>query len=96
MKSFRQHLIKEEQLLTEADTSKATNTEMAICVGYNMQYQNMSQEEASIAAGVLEDEKKWIGLLNLGEKIAKSSGGKWGKILTHSGKDSSEKNHDNW
>ena len=37
-----------------------------------------------------------IGLLSLGEKIAKSSGGKWGKILTHSGKDSSEKNHDNW
>ena len=36
MKSFRQHLIKEEQLLTEADTSKATNTEMAICVAYNM------------------------------------------------------------
>ena len=96
MQSFKQHLIKEEQLLTEADTSKATNTEMAICVGYNMQYQNMSQEEASIAAGVLEDEKKWIGLLNLGEKIAKSSGGKWGKILTHSGKDSSEKNHKNW
>jgi hypothetical protein len=36
MQSFKQHLIKEEQLLTEADTSKATNAEMAICVAYNM------------------------------------------------------------
>ena len=81
MKSFKQHLIKEEQLLTEADTSKATNTEMAICVGYNMQYQNMDQKDAAIAAGVLDDEKKWKDLLPLGNKIAKNSGGNWGKII---------------
>ena len=96
MQSFKQHLIKEEQLLTEADTSKATNTEMAICVGYNMQYKGLQLEEAAKAAGVLEDKGKWEGLLELGQKIAKSSGGKWGDILTHSGKDSSEKNHSNW
>ena len=73
MHSFRQHLIKEEQLLTEADTSKATNTEMAICVGYNMQYKGLQLEEAAKAAGVLEDKGKWEGLLELGQKIAKSS-----------------------
>ena len=96
MQSFKQHLIKEEQLLTEADTSKATNTEMAICVGYNMQYQNMDQKDAAIAAGVLDDEKKWKDLLPLGNKIAKNSGGNWGKILTHSGKDSGDGAHTNW
>jgi hypothetical protein len=36
MLKFKQYLLAEQELLTEADTSKATNAEMAICVAYNM------------------------------------------------------------
>ena len=36
MKSFKSFLKEEQEFLTEADTSKATNAEMAICVAYNM------------------------------------------------------------
>ena len=92
MKSFRQHLIKEEQLLTEADTSKATNTEMAICVAYNMK-KGMTLETAAEVAGVTADEGKWRDLLDLGKKIVESNNINWGKQLTHSGKESGEAAH---
>ena len=61
MQTFKSFL-SEEQLLTEADTSKATNMEMAICVGYNMLWgkdTKGNQDAAAKVAGVLDDEKKW-------------------------------------
>ena len=95
MQTFRQHLINEQELILEADTSKATNTEMAICVAYNMK-KGMTREDAAIAAGVLADEEKWKDLLGLGETIVNDNKKNWGKILTHSGKDSANKAHSNW
>ena len=95
MQTFRQHLINEQELILEADTSKATNTEMAICVAYNMK-KGMTREDAAIAAGVLADEEKWKDLLGLGKTIVNDNKKNWGKILTHSGKDSANKAHSNW
>ena len=91
--SFVENAIAEatQRLLNEADTSRATNAEMAICVAYNMK-KGMNQDEAATAAGVLDDEKKWIGLLDLGNNIV-SNAQDWGDILTHSGKDSGNKAH---
>ena len=36
MQTFKSYLKEEQEFLTEVDTSKATNAEMAICVAYNM------------------------------------------------------------
>ena len=79
MKSFKSYL-KEEQLLTEADTSKATNMEMAICVGYNMLWgkdTKGNQDAPAKVAAVLHDETKCKDLLVKEKKIPANSKGKW-------------------
>ena len=57
MKSFKGFLKEEQEFLTEADTSKATNAEMAICVAYNMMWgkeTKNNQDAAATKAGVLD------------------------------------------
>lgn len=48
---------KVQVLLTEADTSKATKAEMAICVAYNMKKNSISEADAVKLAGI--ESKKW-------------------------------------
>ena len=105
MQTFKQHLSEEQELLTEADTSKATAMEQAICVGYNMLYVDEIKEmedgkpkleAAATKAGVLNDWDKWIKLLETGKTIAGNRKESWGDYLTHSGADSSDKNHSSW
>ena len=80
MQTFKSYLNEEQELLTEADTSKATNAEMAICVAYNMK-KGMTREDAAIAAGVLADEEKWKDLLGLGKTIVNDNKKKLGKNI---------------
>ena len=54
----KQNIQEKVQLfLTEADTSKATKAEMAICVAYNMNQNSISEADAVKMAGI--EPKKW-------------------------------------
>jgi len=92
MQSFRQHLIKEEQLLTEADTSSATNAEMAICHAYNVM-KGMSEEDAIKTAGIGGKYDKYKDLLSIGKNVAEDSNGMWGDSLIHSGSGAAASNN---
>ena len=96
MQTFKSYL-KEEQLLTEADTSKATYMEMALCVAYNMKKGSPTPEAAAEIAGVGDETntEKWGPLLKEAKDIIKDAGN-WGGELVHSGSDSSIKSHANW
>ena len=71
--------------LTEADTSGATNTEMAICYQYNM-LQFGDHDTALAKAGIDSDKFKKVtpDLLAIGQKVAKQMGNR-GSHLIHSG-----------
>ena len=78
---------KVQVLLTEADTSKATKAEMAICVAYNMnQNKGMSEADAVALAGI--ESKKWDSVdtdtRDVGKKTADTMPNV-GKKLMHSG-----------
>ena len=78
---------KVQSFLTEADTSKATKAEMAICVAYNInQNKGMSEADAVALAGI--ESKKWDGVdtdtRNVGKKTADTMPNV-GKKLIHSG-----------
>jgi hypothetical protein len=86
---------KEYKLLSEADTSGATNTEMAICYAYNKN-QGMDHERALKEAGI--PEKKWdsakakdISIVKTGQNVADQMGNR-GSALVHSGSGSAS-NH---
>ena len=78
MKTFK-------SFLTEADTSGATNTEMAICYQYNMLKFN-DHDKALTKAGITEDkfEKVTQDLLVIGQKVATQMKDR-GSHLVHSG-----------
>jgi hypothetical protein len=78
---------KVQSFLTEADTSKATKAEMAICVAYNInQNKGMSEADAVALAGI--ESKKWDGVdtdtRDVGKKTADTMPNV-GKKLIHSG-----------
>ena len=78
---------KVQSLLTEADTSKATKAEMAICVAYNMnQNKGMSEADAVALAGI--ESKKWDGVDKPTRAVGKKTADTMpnvGKKLMHSG-----------
>ena len=78
MKSFKSYL-------TEADTSSATNAEMAICYQYNMR-QLDDHDKALSKAGIDPEKFKKVtpDLLEIGQKVAKQMGNR-GSHLVHSG-----------
>ena len=87
MKEFLEHY------LTEADTSAATNTEVAICYEYNM-LRDKDHAKALSSAGVSEKDfaKLTPDLLEIGKKVAKQMGNR-GPLLIHSGKAMAGKNY---
>ena len=93
MYSLKGHISEEERFLTEADTSSATNMEMAICHAYNVMYKNLSDEDAIKTAGFGGKYDKYKDLLPTGVKVAEASGGKWGGTLIHSGSGSAASNN---
>ena len=86
MKDFHHHY------LTEADTSAATNTEVAICYEYNL-IREKDHEKALEASGVSQKDfdKLTPDLLVIGKKVAKQMGNR-GSLLVHSGKATAGKN----
>ena len=78
---------KVQVLLTEADTSKATKAEMAICVAYNInQNKGISEADAVALAGI--ESKKWDGVDKPTRTVAKKTADTMpnvGKKLMHSG-----------
>jgi phage terminase small subunit len=93
MYSLKGHISEEERFLIEADTSSATNMEMAICHAYNVMYGNLSDEDAIKTAGIGGKYDKYKDLLPTGVKVAEASGGKWGGSLIHSGSGSAASNN---
>jgi len=77
---------KVQVLLTEADTSKATKAEMAICVAYNMKKNSIS-EAAAVEMAEIES-KKWDGVdiptRDVGKKTADTMPDVGSKLM-HSG-----------
>ena len=73
-------------ILLEANTSGATNTEMAICFHYNLLKTKGDEVEAKKLAGI--DDKNFAKLtpelLEIGEKVAKQMGNRGSKLI-HSG-----------
>ena len=74
--------------INEADTSGATNTEMAICYAYNIN-QGMDHETALKEAGIPETKwataiKKDVSIVKTGQNVADEMGNR-GPALVHSG-----------
>lgn len=87
MKRFSQFI------LTEADTSGATNTEIAICYQYNFNRTD-DHEKALSDAGISSSdyEKLTEELLDIGKKVADQMGDR-GPLLVHSGRATASKNY---
>ena len=82
---------KVQLFLTEADTSKATKAEMAICVAYNMN-QNEGMSEADAVALAEIESKKWDGVDKPTRAVGKKTADGMpnvGSKLIHSGSVSS-------
>ena len=76
-----------QHILMEADTSSATNTEMAICYHYNLQRgANGNEIEAKKLSGIDDKNFKKLTpkLLDIGEKVANDMGNRGSKLI-HSG-----------
>jgi hypothetical protein len=74
-------------ILMEADTSSATNTEMAICYHYNLQRSADGDEEKAKKISGIDDKnfaKLTPDLLEIGDKVARDMGNR-GPMLIHSG-----------
>jgi len=85
-----------EEYITEADTSGATSTEMAICYAYNKN-KGMNHEAALKAAGI--PEAKWDSAINknpaivkTGQNVADQMGDR-GSALIHSGTGKAQNNY---
>lgn len=87
MKSFTQFC------LTEADTSGATNTEIAICYQYNLN-RTGDHEKALSDSGVSDSDYGKLSeeLLDIGKKVADQMGDR-GPLLVHSGRATASKNY---
>jgi len=86
---------KVQLFLTEADTSKATKAEMAICVAYNMKKNSISEADAVEMAGI--ESTKWDGVDKSTRAVGKKTADTMpnvGKKLMHSGTVSSTNNYD--
>ena len=84
----RYESVTEEVYITEADTSAATNTEMAICYAYNKN-QGMDHDKALKAAGIPGTKwdgaiKKEVSIIKIGQNVADQMGNR-GPALVHSG-----------
>ena len=83
----------EQHILMEADTSAATNVEMAICYHYNLAKVG-DEIEAQKESGI--NDKNFAKLtppvLKIGEKVASQMGNR-GSLLRHSGASKGGKNH---
>ena len=92
----KQNIQEKVQLfLTEADTSKATKAEMAICVAYNMKKNSISEADAVEMAEI--ESKKWDGVdiptRDVGKKTADTMPSVGPKLM-HSGSVSSTNNYE--
>lgn len=81
-------------LLTESDTTQATNAEMAICYQYNMLKTNNDMEKSLSLAKISDSDFKKLTpeLLKIGMNVAKSMGNR-GDYLTHAGRANAKKNY---
>jgi len=87
MKTFKQYV------LAEADTSGATNTEIAICYQYNLNRTN--DHDKALSDGGIDPkdfQKLTPELLEIGKKVADQMGNR-GPMLVHSGRATASKNY---
>jgi len=91
-------MLRFKQFIVEADTSDATNVEMAICYQYNLMYnKGMTHDQALENAGIPSEKFKKVKpeLLTIGRNVATDSNGSWGPVLNHSGSGSAQNYYEN-